>query len=106
MAIETTGPLLNAKTAAVIIGGIAILLFLGERETARATKSVLNDAGVIANEVNPTNPDNVINRGANKLFQKVTGSHVDTIGTWLYGVLHPEEAADSTWLHANPARGG
>lgn len=35
-------------------------------------------------------PDNPVNSAANSVFATVSGNHVDTIGTWLYDVLHPD----------------
>ena len=39
--------------------------------------------------VNPADQNNVVNQGAQKIFQMVTGGTVDTWGTGLYGFLHP-----------------
>jgi hypothetical protein len=42
--------------------------------------------------LDPTNPDNIVNRGVTDVYQNLTGS-TGTIGADLYDGLHPDAAA-------------
>lgn len=91
---------LNWKTVAAGVAGIVLLGWLAKREAGEALAAV-----------NPVDPDNVINQGANEVFQAVSGNEVDSIGTWLYGLLHPHAGEAITaptplnWNHAQPPKG-
>ncbi|WP_375170086.1 hypothetical protein [Marinobacter sp.] len=54
-------------------------------------KHIIKDAaGEVGQAVNPTNHDNVFNRGANKLAQAVTGKA--SWGIWLADIINPIDA--------------
>lgn len=64
----------NQQFIALGVAG-ALVIWLASRKAAQ-----------VANAVNPMNPENVINRGAEAVFTQVTGSE-QAPGAALYGVL-------------------
>lgn len=91
------------KTVAAVVGGVLLLDWVAEKKIADA-------AGAVGDFV--TDADNPINSTANGVFRQVSGNHVDSIGTWLYGLLHPNYGEAWTtptplnWQHSSPPRGG
>lgn len=86
------------QAVAAATGGIIVLYYLGKHEAVHAVEQV-------GRAVNPVNSDNVFNQAADGVFHAISGDNVDSIGTWLYGVLHPDEASGAAWQHARPPRG-
>lgn len=81
----------------IVVGGLVVLgglLYFGVRKIAGALPSGSQVAGAL-NYVNPASPNNIINRGVNTVVETVTGRPGETLGTWIYDLFHPEEAAGS-----------
>lgn len=91
---------INWKTEAALVAGLLVLYYVAKHEAKAAVAAV-----------NPVNPDNLANQAANGVFHAISGNNVDTIGTWLYGLLHPDAGAATTaptplnWGHASPPVG-
>lgn len=66
--------------AVVVVGGIY------------AYHRLKADAGAVASAVNPVDPNNVFNTGANSVLQTITGDKDATWGSKIYDWLHPGEA--------------
>lgn len=75
-----------AIKAALVVVGVALAVYI----TRRASTAVVDTAQQALQAVNPWNQDNVIYQTANQAVQAATGTP-DTLGTWLYNVLHPNE---------------
>jgi uncharacterized protein (UPF0333 family) len=87
---------------AVIVAGIVLLqawksgrdLFASMKASAdQAARALASGAKAVVSAVNPADPGNVVNRGANSLLQLATGNDVDTIGTRLAATFDPITAA-------------
>jgi hypothetical protein len=59
-----------------VVGAAGIVLYM-----------LYKNRSALAASVNPANPANIINRGANALLQTVTGNKIDTIGTSVANVF-------------------
>lgn len=66
------------------LAGVAGAYFLGKW----IVKDAAGEVGKAAQAINPVNHDNVFNKGANSLYQAITGSS-GTIGTDIADWLHP-----------------
>lgn len=63
----------------ILLGALALALWYVARK-----------AGAVVAAVNPADPNNVFNQGANGIAHALGVPAQDSIGTWLYGVLHPD----------------
>lgn len=84
--------------AALVVVGVGLVVYLGRK----ASGAVADAAGQALQAVNPWNNENVIYQTANKAVQSVTGTP-DTLGTWIYNALHPEEQ-DINGPYFNPPK--
>lgn len=71
---------MSIEDDALILGAAALALYVGARYLVG---QLTGDTGAL----NPTNPDNIVNKGATALYQGVTGS-TGTIGGDLYDATH------------------
>lgn len=67
----------------------AIILALALR---KAGTVAIEAAGDAAHAINPTNNDNIINRGFTSVYQTITGSD-DTLGGDIYDITHDMDSA-------------
>jgi len=44
---------------------------------------------ILSTDLNPTNSQNIINRGVNAAVQAATGDDSQSLGGWIYDALHP-----------------
>lgn len=82
----------------LVLAGVGLVVYLG-RKASGAVVDVVGDA---VNAVNPWNNDNVIYQTANQAVQSITGTP-DTLGTWIYNALHPDEQ-DINGAYFNPPK--
>jgi hypothetical protein len=74
----------KAEDTTIIIGvGVAAIVIYWLYQQGAAIAATASTA------LNPANPSNIVNQGANATFQAVTGNTVDSLGTWVYGILNP-----------------
>jgi len=80
----------KSNTGTVLAIGLmgAIAIYYAQKQAKEALSSV-GDA------VNPVNPDNIFNQGANSVVEVLTGDENQTLGGWLYDIINgtPEEQA-------------
>lgn len=94
MSIESkAGALKNSAVGVAILGAVLVVGYLGWKgyKAAAATveavkKGALAVGDVIGTDLNPADPENIVNRGAHAALGS-DGSW--SIGTWLYDVTHP-----------------
>lgn len=71
-------------TGLAYLAALAALAY-GVYRLAKAGPDVAKKTGdavtAALDAINPANPNNLVNQGANRLFRDVTGNQVDTIGT-------------------------
>lgn len=70
---------------------LLILLGVGAVTAWYLSSKAVDVAKDVGQAINPINHDNIFNQGANSLFQAITGDTQNTIGTWIYEKLHPNE---------------
>lgn len=81
---------------ALVLGGVLLAIWAVRRVTGAASSAAEQAWGAAQNAawaVTPWNNENVVYQGVNNaLFPD--GS--DTLGTWLYGITHPEPRPENT----------
>ena len=71
-------------------------------QVIKGGKKLGEAAAELAEDLNPANPENPVNRGANAAFQAVIGNDVDTIGTWLASKFSGAAQAADAMLGSSP----
>ncbi len=76
---------MNARTWLYVAAGVAGLvvaqrLIAGAASVGGVIGSVVGTVGTALNTINPVNPDNVFNRTANTVWERITGRPGQTIG--------------------------
>ena len=86
--------------AALVLGGVALAVWAARRAAAAATDAASaawsNAADAVSNgawAVTPWNNQNIVSQTVNGAIWP-DGS--DTLGTWLYGITHPEPRPENT----------
>lgn len=80
--------IIDAKTVFAITGSVIVVYILVKGEFKAAFKAVGEAVDEIGNAVDPTNQDNIFNRGANEVGSVLTGDDNFNLGSWLYDQLH------------------
>lgn len=84
---------MKARTIVYIAGavvGVYAAIALTKKVTDGAS-SVKEAAGRVIDAVNPASSNNLAIRGANAVTQAITGDSNETLGGYLYGLLHPTQ---------------
>lgn len=85
--------LVKAGMALAAVVALAWLANKAKNGAADLAGQALDAAGNAVWAVTPWNNDNVIYQTANAGLAAVTGNHVDTLGTAIYGWTHPDPSA-------------
>lgn len=88
MKLPNVGEVEGLLLIAAIAGGFLLLSRLGVFRTGA---------------FNPSSDQNVAYGAANSIFSEVSGNNVDTLGTWFYGITHPNEGVATPPYVYNPA---
>lgn len=78
------------KKTLFIIGAGAVLAGVLVYVLKKTADAVGDAAGQMFDAINPTNNDNVINKGFTNVYQSATGSD-GTLGTDIYDLFHKQE---------------
>lgn len=78
----------QSQLITTILAGVAVagVLYLVKRGADKA-------AQVIKEDLNPASDKNIVYGGVNSVGEAVTGDKDFSLGSWLYEVLNPEQAA-------------
>jgi len=80
-------PLLTWKGVLALGGAVAVLAYLSYRAAKAGVTTVAKD-------VNPTDPNNVINQAVTSIGKDLTGNQGNssfTLGGWLYDITHRQQ---------------
>lgn len=81
--------IINSKTIIVGTVAVVVLYYLSKYEIISLAKD-------IGPALNPVSNENIFNRAANAVTQKLTGNPNTSLGSTIYDWLHPDETQNST----------